>query len=216
MNAAQLFLSSFAVGLSGAMSPGPLLVVVIAETVTAGMAAPLLLMAGHAVLELVMAGGLLFGLQRLRDQPGFESGLSVAGGLVMILLAADMLRNLGKTDLELPAAGSEPRRLAIAAAWRLFGLGIGVSILNPYWTIWWLTIGSGFMANAGVATIPKAAAFYTGHVLSDFAWYVLVGVLVVWGRRFLSRRVYRAALGLLAVILALFGVAFLWHGTRGL
>jgi threonine/homoserine/homoserine lactone efflux protein len=91
-----------------------------------------------------------------------------------------------------------------------------VSILNPYWTIWWLTIGSGFMANAGVATIPKATAFYTGHVLSDFAWYVLVGVLVVWGRRFLSRRVYRAALGLFAVILALFGIAFLRHGFRGL
>ncbi len=215
MTVVQLFASSFVVGLSGAMSPGPLLVVVIAETVKAGLAAPLFMMAGHAILELVMAGGLLFGLQRVRDVPGFEPGLSIVGGLVMILLAAGMLMSLRRTDLVLPAGGARSGRTTIADAFRLVGLGIGVSLLNPYWTVWWLTIGAGFMATAGVVTAAKAGAFYAGHILSDVGWYSLVGALVVWGRRFLGRRVYRAALAFFAVLLALFGLLFLKHGIGG-
>ena len=216
MNAGAVFASSFAVGLSGAISPGPLLVVVIAETVQAGLAAPVCMMFGHALLELAMTAGLLFGLQRLRNVAGFEPGLSMTGGLVMVALAADMLRRLGRTNIALPGGGAPVRPLTIPAVLRLAALGAGVSLLNPYWTIWWLTIGGGFMTAAGVATLPKAVAFYTGHILSDFSWYLLVGILVVRGRRLLTPQVYRGALGFFAVVLALFGLGFLRHGIGAL
>ncbi|MEK7477513.1 MAG: LysE family transporter [Candidatus Coatesbacteria bacterium] len=216
MTTGHVFASSFAVGLSGAMSPGPLLVVVIAETVKSGMAAPLLMMAGHAVLELGMTAGLFFGLQRLSDLPWFEPGLSCAGGVVMLLLAAGMLRALPNVSLDFPDAGKRTSGVGALGALRLAGLGAGVSVLNPYWTVWWLTIGAGFMATAGVASASRAAAFYTGHILSDVAWYVFVGILVIRARRFLTVRVYRGVLGLSAVILACFGAAFLYHGVGGI
>jgi len=215
MNAVELFASSFAVGLSGAMSPGPVLVVVIAESARAGIVASVLMMTGHALLELAMTCGLFFGLQRLRDVPGFEAGLGLLGGAVMLGLAGMMLRSLPRSTLEFPEAGSAAKRVGAGGAIRLMGLGAGISILNPVWTVWWLTIGAGFIATAGVVTVPKAAAFYTGHILSDFAWYVFVGALVVWGRRFLTQGVYRAVLGVLAAVLAAFGAGFLWHGIRG-
>jgi threonine/homoserine/homoserine lactone efflux protein len=176
------------------------------------MAAPLLMMAGHSILELAMTAGLFAGIARLRGIAGFEASLSAAGGLVMIGLAALILRSAPGARLGL---GSKRGRASVPdarSAWRLVGLGAGVSILNPYWTVWWLTIGAGFMATAGVVTAAGTVAFYTGHILSDFAWYVFVGWLVVGARRFLSDRVYRVGLGVFAVILGVFGAAFLRHG----
>jgi threonine/homoserine/homoserine lactone efflux protein len=163
-----------------------------------------------------MTAGLFLGLQRLRDLAGFEAGLSCVGGVVMLGLAAGMLRTLPRAALGLPEGGGRTAGAGARGALRLVGLGAGVSVLNPYWTIWWLTIGAGFMAMAGVASVPAAAAFYAGHILSDIAWYAFVGLLVVRARRFLTPRVYRGVLGTFAVILGCFGAAFLWHGIAGI
>jgi len=96
----------------------------------------------------------------------------------------------------------------------LFGLGIVVSLSNPYWTIWWLTIGFSLMASTaradGTMRWAPVAAFYTGHTLSDFTWYAGVGLAMVLGRKFLEGRAYRYLLIGLAVLLELFGIFFLW------
>ncbi|HEY3298723.1 MAG TPA: LysE family transporter, partial [Armatimonadota bacterium] len=58
----KIFAASFMVALSGAMMPGPLLTVTVSQTVRRGFIASVLLMIGHALLELVLVAGLIFGL----------------------------------------------------------------------------------------------------------------------------------------------------------
>ena len=57
-----IFFTSMVVALSGAMMPGPLLTITITESTRRGVASGPLLIAGHAVLELVLVIALLFGL----------------------------------------------------------------------------------------------------------------------------------------------------------
>ena len=218
MNTLAVFVSSFLIGFSGAASPGPLLVFTIRETIASGLVAPLFIIAGHALLELAAVVGLTAGLSRALSHTGVASAIGMAGGVVMLFLSWGTYRDALNTAPAGPVSGPRIRRPAGYA--RLFGLGILVSLSNPIWTIWWLTIGSSLMVSTAQAdgTIRWApvAAFYTGHILADFVWYVGVGAAVVLGRQFIEGRAYRYLLTGLAVLLGLFGVFFLWNSCSRL
>ena len=86
--------------------------------------------------------------------------------------------------------------------------GVLVSMSNPYWWIWWATIGFAFMIRyeASLQNWTALSAFFLGHEAGDLAWYLTVSVLVSLGRRHFTGRVYRVVLAVCAVLLAGFGV----------
>ena len=47
--------------------------------------------------------------------------------------------------------------------------GIVVSLSNPYWIIWWATVGATFMTQSLELGLLGIGAFYVGHILSDFS-----------------------------------------------
>ena len=55
-------------------------------------------------------------------------------------------------------------------------------------------------------------AFYIGHILSDYVWYVAVGIAVVLGRNLLKGRAYRWMMAGLGIALGGFGLLFLVEG----
>ncbi len=205
-----MFAASFAVGLSGAMSPGPLTVVTVSETAKRGIIAPFLIMAGHALLELAATTLLALGLLAVVDRPAVTGSVGLGGGLIMILLAAALFRDAlwGRMDMGRKRGGGP----AGGPGMRVVGLGIVVSLSNPYWTVWWVTVAAGLLAVAAKSGLVTVAAFYTGHILSDFVYYVALGLAVVAGRRFIGGRAYRAVMALFALLLGAFGVVFLLKG----
>jgi threonine/homoserine/homoserine lactone efflux protein len=86
--------------------------------------------------------------------------------------------------------------------------GILTSISNPYWIIWWATIGLNFVSisraygNLGILT------FFSGHLLSDLSWYSLISALVTFGRKLISDPIYRGTLVACALALIGFGAYF--------
>ncbi len=197
--------SSFAVALSGAVMPGPLFTAVVGESARRGASAGPLFISGHAILELVLVAAVAFGLGPfLGTRPVFIA-TSLLGGLIMLAMAASMFLSLPKLSLE--AAGRD-RRYA-----RLVLSGAALSLSNPYWIVWWISIGLGWMTRALKLGPAGLAAFYTGHVSGDLAWYSLVSMTVSRGRRFLTDRRYRLLIGLCAAALAFFGGQFAWAGA---
>ena len=95
-----------------------------------------------------------------------------------------------------------------------FSLGIVVSLSNPYWTFWWLTVGLKLVSDSVTGGIPIVSAIYLGHILSDFAWYCLVGAFVVFGRELLSTGAYRWMLAVCGAFLLRFGPYFIYSGGR--
>ncbi|HEY1405238.1 MAG TPA: LysE family transporter, partial [Spirochaetota bacterium] len=67
----SIFGSSFLIALSGAMMPGTLLTVTVAESTRRGMIAGPLLILGHAILEFALLLALLFGLAPLFGKEWF-------------------------------------------------------------------------------------------------------------------------------------------------
>jgi len=95
-----------------------------------------------------------------------------------------------------------------------FGLGFVVSLSNPYWTLWWLTVGLKLVTDAVKLGTPIVSAIYFGHILSDFAWYCLVGAAIVFGREIMSTTAYRWLLAICGAFLLRFGPYFIYTGVK--
>jgi threonine/homoserine/homoserine lactone efflux protein len=200
--------TSFVLGLSGAMMPGPLLTVTITESVRRGAWAGPLLVAGHAALEGVLVLLLFAGLDEVVRTPLVFSAVALIGGILLLWMGWGMLRSLPTLRLDLAANGD--------AAMHPLTAGVLVSLSNPYFILWWATIGLGYMVVAHEAGAAGVLTFYLFHILSDLVWYALVAGAVSFGRRFLSDRAYRFLVGSCALFLVGFGFYFGWRGMAAL
>lgn len=197
---------SFILGFSGAMMPGPLLTVTVAETVRRGIWAGPLLVCGHALLEATLVAALFFGLADLLQKPPVFATVALAGGGMLLWMGVGMLRGLPQLRLQLqPGASAGLHPLAAGAA---------VSLANPYFTLWWATVGMGYMAVAHEAGAAGVVVFFLFHILSDFVWYSFVSGMVSYGRRFIGDGGYRFLVGACALFILAFGGWFGWRGFQ--
>jgi len=206
--ALSLGVQAFVVGLSGAMSPGSYLTVTIARTMQKGPFSASLMLVGHALLEAVLLIGFAFGLQHFLQLTTVTLVLAVVGGAVLLWMGRGLLtgavRGTIAADLETAEdAGMSGHPLSAVAH------GAIVSLSNPYWTLWWATIGVKLAAD-GLAIGPVGvAAFFIGHQLADVSWYVFVIVVVHRGKGLLTPRVYCAIMGVLGAALLYMGLRFI-------
>lgn len=208
-----MFLQSFAVGFSGAATPGPMLLVTIAESARSGAIAAVMIVAGHAFLEIIATAGLGLGLLSLAGKPGVVAGVSLAGALYLGYIAIQTLREAflsGGLSVGVAAAGRPTGRNLL----RLFGIGILVSAGNPYWAVWWLAVAPGLLTGALTSPASQVPAFYIGHELADFVWYFAVGVGASSGSRFLGGRIYRWMLGGCGIFLVFFAGYFMLKAIK--
>ena len=203
---AAIFISSFIIGLSGALMPGPVLTVAISETARRGFRAGPLIVLGHALLEITLLALLIVGFADLIKKPGLMGVVGIAGGAVLLWMSFDMLRGVRHLSLDLTGGKSTWGGPVTA--------GILTSLANPYWIIWWATIGLGYVIVSMQFGFIGLAAFFTGHILSDLAWYSTVSVLVSRGRKYISDRIYRGVIAACAVMLIFFGIYFGVTGIR--
>lgn len=195
---------SFLLGLSGACMPGPLLTVTISETLRRGPSAGPLLVLGHGLLEALVVVLVLAGLGDWLQQPRVFAALALVGGLLLIWMGSGMLRGLPRLSLELEAEQT--------ASVNPITAGALVSLANPYFVLWWATIGLGYMVVAYEAGIAGVIVFYLFHILSDLVWYAFISGSVSLGRSLISNRAYRWLVAGCAVFLVGFGGYFGWRG----
>ena len=210
MSLPALFSTSLLVGYSGALMPGPLLAVCVAEAAQRGFWTAPALIAGHGVLEVALVLALTVGLGTLLRRPGVGTAIALAGGTFLLWMGQDIVRAAwqGTVSLQLaPSQGAGPAGPFVA--------GIVVSALNPYWVLWWATVGASYVALACTSGTKGLAAFFSGHILADITWYLLVALVVATGRRAVDDTVYRGVLVICGLFLLGLGAYFLYSAVRG-
>ncbi|HTY45908.1 MAG TPA: LysE family transporter [Patescibacteria group bacterium] len=199
----SIFLASFTIALSGALAPGPLLATVIYESSRQGFKSGPLLILGHALLEMLLVILLILGLSRLINNPPALKTIALAGSLILVYFGIRMIASLPGLALVAP----DPAR-APAPSKNLVFTGASVSIANPYWTIWWLSIGLGLVLAAQKKGMIAVGAFFLGHILADLGWYSCVSLAISKTQRFISQRAYKGLLCICALALIGFGIYF--------
>ncbi len=213
---------AFGVGLSGALSPGPLTILAMREGARRGWVAGPFATAGHAVAEATTIVLLALGLSRYVGSNGpVTTAISLVGGLVLVWMARTTARSVPTASLAARVAqateGAEPPRgdRSFEAFRSVALLGIAVTVVNPYWLIWWATVGTKLTVDSLHIGWSGPLAVFLGHILSDLLWLTFVATLVGSGSRWLGDRAYRGLLGACAVFLLVLGVLFVASGVRG-
>jgi threonine/homoserine/homoserine lactone efflux protein len=199
-----ILVSSFIVAFSGAMMPGPLLTVAIGESTKQGFLAGPLLMLGHAILEVFLVIALIAGLGPLLNRDSVFGVIAFAGAFILLWMALGMFRSLPTLTLDVNSGGTGSNHLVFS--------GAALSLANPYWTIWWATIGLGYILHSQTFGLPGILAFFSGHLLADFAWYSAVTYSVSKGRTLFSEKIYRGLIGTCACMLVVFAGYFGYSG----
>ena len=206
---AALFAMAFLTGISGAIMPGPVLALVIGAAARYGTLAGIFAIIGHAAVEIPVVLLLMFGIGAFVRKPKVLAGIGFVGGLALMLAGADMLRSAGAVAASAATASTAPGGLlGIALA------GAGASLANPYFAIWWATVGAGQIATVGSRSPIAWVTFYTGHVSSDFLWYAIVAYAVGHGRNLLGAGGHKALIIGCGVALLALGCYFIYAGFR--
>ncbi len=199
--------AAFLIGLTGAMAPGPYLTVTVTRTIREGRGPAFLMLVGHAALEGILLVGFAFGLQQLLARPTVHAVMAVVGGAFLLWMGAGLVNGAIRGTIH-PQAAEERRPSRLGPVLH----GAAVSLSNPYWTLWWATIGVK-LALDGLAIGPVGiAAFFIGHQLADVAWYGFVISAVHSGRTLLGDTAYRVVIGVCAAFLVYLGGRFLLDG----
>lgn len=232
-----IFANTFIISLSGALMPGPLFTLSVRETLRRGFWVGPMVAAGHGLIELALVIGLALGLSEFLDEGLGTAVIAFLGGVFLLWMGYHMVRTAPHQELRLqadplPNSGAGPlasggyrRRLVAAMAGTdaavastrplpmlgvLVPAGILVSVANPYWIIWWASIGMAYLTESLDHGAAGVSSFFTAHILSDFLWLSFVAFVLASGRRMMSARTYRAILLVCGVFLLAIGVRFVY------
>ena len=204
----EIFVTSFGVGLSGALMPGPVLTVTIAEATRRGFWAGPLIVLGHGIIEFSLFIALVLGLGELLKHNLVFGIVGISGAIVLIWMGLGMVRGAKEATLKLELKEGERSRPVLA--------GLLTSVSNPYFIIWWATIGLWYIALSQQQGIMGLGSFYTGHIMADVVWYFFVAAAITMGKKIMSDHAYRWIIGLCGVFLMALGIYFGSTGIKAL
>ena len=186
-----LFAYSFAVGFAAVITPGPVSTAIVTESARRGFVVGPLVATGHVALEFIMVLLLAFGLASGLNTPVVTAVIAVLGGALLLYMGASMAWGGYRGRISLPRPGAVIRPLS---NWQLLALGVGATLINPFWYAWWVTLGTTYMAGADVQALGFAGllAFYFGHITGDYLWDCILSGVVGGGRKWISDRLYKA------------------------
>jgi threonine/homoserine/homoserine lactone efflux protein len=207
MHVSTIFFTAFLVGFSGAMMPGPLLTATIASSARRGFWAGPLIVLGHAILELILVLALLAGFSHFLTISAVTRTIAFIGGGFLIFLGFSMCRDSSAAGESFLAGDPHQSRLL-----HPFGAGIFISLSNPYWLIWWATIGLTYLTVAWQKGAMGITCFFSGHILADLTWYSLIALIIAGGRNFLTPAIYRRLIAICGLFLVGLGGYFIYTG----
>lgn len=191
------------VSLSGVMAPGP----VTAATVALGTRsrhAGGLVAVGHGVVELPLVVLIIAGLDEVFQSQQFQLVVGLAGGAFLLFLGVQMMRSMrDDPQMQSKTAGRGPVMT-----------GIVLSAGNPYFLLWWATVGLALASTAARLGVLAFGLFAVLHWLCDLVWLELLSWASFKGSRLLGERSQRVVLAICAAALFVFAVIFMGSGAK--
>jgi len=189
---------------SGALAPGPLFAANLLQGAKGGLKSGFMISVGHTLVELPLVILIALGISSMMNFPGFSLVVGLVGGCALIgfglIQIVGAARHQIKLD-EVQKAGIQKKALV---------LGVGLTALNPYFILWWLTVGLGLVVQAvELGALLGVLIMYVSHVWMDYAWLTGTAYLSARGRMLIGGRGYRLLLLGLAAFLIYFGVGFI-------
>ena len=188
---------------SGAMQPGPVTATAIAMGARNRYAGTLLAI-GHGIIEFPLMVLIILGLGKYFEMPKVQIAIGLAGGVFLLLMAIQGLLSLkAKADNKSRTLTNKP----VLA-------GIILSAGNPYFLIWWATVGLALATQAAQWGIWAFALFALAHWSVDLIWLQILSWASFKGSVLLGPRGMRIVLMICSAALFVFGLFFIYNAAK--
>jgi len=195
----------FVVSISGAMMPGPVTATAIAMGVR-NRYAGLVLAVGHGFVEFPLIFLIMFGLDKLLKSTRAQVVIGLLGGILMVAMAIQMVISLKNSENTESTTFKDSPILA----------GMILSASNPYFILWWATIGLALANEARAFGIWAFVLFAFVHWLCDCVCFSALAWASFKGTKFLGTKGRRIVMLACSAAVALFGLLFIYKAAATL
>jgi len=198
----ELLLSGLFMGLAAGVSPGPLLALVIGETIRHDRRMGMRVALAPLITDVPIVLLSLFLLSRVAGYRNVLGAISLAGAAFIGYLAWESLTSRG---LETGSIPGQPRS---------FRKGLVTNALSPHPYLFWITVGAPVVIRAGESSVVAAALYILGFYLLLVGSKLAVAFAVDRSKTWIQGRAYVWIIRGLGVVLVVFTFLFLRDGLR--
>ncbi|MCX8182655.1 MAG: LysE family translocator [Candidatus Methanomethyliaceae archaeon] len=189
---------------SGVMSPGPLTFATIASGSKNGWRAGPSIGLGHLIVELPLVFAIAMGSTFISSMD--FRWVSLGGGLFMVIFGFLTVRG---------SSGAEQEYSVSKLSGHPVMVGVGLSSLNPYFLLWWATVGAPLVIIATeIAGMFGVSVMFASHIWLDFLWLTVLALLGARGKKL--GKFYPYFVAGLGVVLMAFGIIFIVRAFYGI
>ncbi len=187
------FISGLILGLTAGISPGPLLALVLTETMRHGLKAGIRVSLVPLLTDIPIVALCLLVMSNIAGSPGALGIISLAGAVFVVYLGIDTFMSSSPGETDTRGSGSLRK-------------GIVTNMLSPHPYLFWMTVGSATVLKASLSGIYHAAAFIAGFYLFLVGSKLLIAFLTSRTSHLLYGRGYKICMRTLGTALMMFAV----------
>ncbi|MFZ9024469.1 MAG: LysE family transporter [Anaerohalosphaeraceae bacterium] len=199
-------LSAIIISLSGVMAPGAVTAATIAQG-TRSRWAGTLISVGHGIVEMPLIFLLMLGLHFFFEMDPVKIAIGILGGGFLLWMGCGMLRQTRR-----PLA--EQSGIFKSSSIRT---GMLLSATNPYFLLWWATVGLNLALKAGGFGTLALVLFAIVHWLCDVVWLSILSFAAFYthkGAGLFSGRIQKGILACCGIALLVFGGKFIFDALN--
>lgn len=197
-------LEAVLISLSGVMAPGPMTAVTVAKG-SESHRAGVLIAIGHGIIEFPLMIAIFYGFGYLVNLSYVKEIIGIVGGLFLLIMGIGMFRSISNAEVRANRHTHSP----IVA-------GILISLGNPYFIIWWATVGAALILRSAEFGILWFLIFALLHWLCDFLWCSFLAALSFRGGQFFGRKFQKYVFAICGVFLLFFSGKFIFDAVSSL
>ena len=189
-------------GLSAGYAPGPLLTLVISETLMHGIKSGIKVALAPIITDLPIIIVTLFVLSKLSHFHSILGAISFAGGIFILTMGYESIRTKG---IEFRIREAEPKSLT---------KGVLANALNPHPYLFWFTVGAPIMTKAMSLNTNALFAFIISFYTFLVGSKILLAIAIGKSKSFLSGKAYIYTMRFLGLVLGVLAVILFYDGLR--
>jgi len=189
-------------GLSAGLAPGPLLTLVISETLQHDIKSGVKVALAPFITDLPIIVLTVFILAKLSNFHNILGLIALTGGCVILFMGYESLSTQG---VELNLREAKPKSLT---------KGILVNALSPHPYLFWFSVGAPTITRAQSQSIFAAAAFVCSFYALLVGSKIMLAILVGKSKNFLVGKVYIHTMRVLGLALCVLALALFRDGLK--
>ncbi|MBL7172183.1 MAG: LysE family transporter [Desulfobacteraceae bacterium] len=197
MTISIFLLSVVVISMSGVLMPGPIMAFTVAQGSRKPFAGSLVAI-GHGVVELPLIALIYLGVGVLFQMAAVKVAIGILGGGVLLWMAIEMLRNYRRAEIS-----GQGRDL------NSFVAGILLTAGNPYFLIWWATVGATLILRSIEFGVAGLVLMTVIHWSCDLVWFQSLSWLSFQGGRFFGKKLQMAIFIMCGLAMLYFGLYFI-------